>query len=209
MRQPRPLRRAPTKSSAAADRTASVRPVLPSPTPRPTLGGTPGGKIQARTPPPAGRQRECGADNPTIKWNGGGGEEEGQGAGLQRGGADQARGRGREEKSLRLRRETEVGAGPKEPPETGSCLPRVRAKERGSKTKANGGYCLQATGPEPCAYLLAGGASCGTSRACLIPRLCCVLHPVKHPWVRGSWLDVRPQKPRLAGLIPSLLLRPR
>lgn len=186
-----------------------MRPVLPSPTPRPTLGGLPAekSKLELRPLPAA-----SGSAAPTIQQlngTGGGGEEEGQGAGPQRGGADRARGRGREEKSLRLRRETEFGAGPREPPETGSCF-AARARERkGLENKANGGYCLQATGRERCGYLLAGGASCGTSGSCPISRPCCVLGPVKHPWVRGSWLDARPQKPRLAGLIPSLLLRLR
>lgn len=71
---------------------------------------------------------------------GGGGKEEGQEAGRQRGGADRARGRGWEEKSLRLRRETEFGAEPKEPPETGTCLAACAREGKGLENKANGGY---------------------------------------------------------------------
>lgn len=61
MRQPRPARRAETKTSAAADGTASSRPALPSPTPRLPPRGRPAEKNPnsnyAPCRPPAGVQR--------------------------------------------------------------------------------------------------------------------------------------------------------
>lgn len=70
MRSSRPLRRREQKSSASSRANwglGASGPALPSLTPTASEAGGGGKKSQARTLPPAGRQRDCMADDPTIK----------------------------------------------------------------------------------------------------------------------------------------------